>query len=105
MRHDWTFHCYADMNYWECSIMQERGVPHWLRAEATFETRADALRDAKQHGLDIYDETHIVVFKRYTTTISSHPDRADDRAAKTLQHFRVARPALDESATRRPLED
>ena len=67
MRYDWTFHCYAEGNYWECSIVNEDGKPKRISSEQSFPNRGEAIRDAKHNGLDAKSDAHIVVFKRYTT--------------------------------------
>jgi hypothetical protein len=67
MRQEWIFHCHPDSNYWECAIIQKHGVPHRVLSEAIFETRADAIRDAKHHGLDPKDDKHVVLFRRYAS--------------------------------------
>jgi hypothetical protein len=67
MRQEWVFHCHPDSNYWECATIQKHGARHRVRSEATFETRADAIRDAKHHGLDPKDDKYVVLFRRYVS--------------------------------------
>jgi hypothetical protein len=67
MRYDWTFHCFKDGNYWECAVTDENGDQQRNCSETAFETRGDAILDAKRNGLDANAEAHVVVFKRYTS--------------------------------------